>query len=628
MTRASRRGAALATGAVAGLAIATLVLPQLANTLKPTALGVALLTLVLGLLTLATQRFREFYRRRSELESALLAYPPELLGSADPVALGVCAPMPGPKSKVESASSEELLDRALTGSRYLVVKGPSGCGKSKAAADCASRVLPTVAGVVPFNAEGLGTLQAEEFALGVDHCDDGVCLWLDDLDRFLEVLDTRALNPRERSSATALARSLTHRDRRLTRLVATIRSDRWDDTRKGSDDPSQTLRRLESMATLVTLDEAGRVVDVQPELEPTHAGATDEQVARPAPPMRSDRQPANPPRAKPLWRDVLFVSLAIATAAVGIALAILYGVDRKVLVQPPPVSDQIASITSAMQSELGHGHVVFSERVSLHSTEEPSWIIGVQHGPVQSLHHGAVQSDDLRIYDVHNGWLERKLDFQPTAAGPNPPHLQQVADNSATAGVFNNNGAPEFIAGYNVLSRASPTILPFGIDWETGVGGSGYILRGLTEFRDFKEDPGPAFSLAHLDHSQAAFLESNYGRPITLRNRQLDPSNPWLRAYPVSAFALARQPSGRLLLGYLLRRYDYTRTNDLEFEVGQIRSGGVATHPCSSTNPTCSGPRRPEEIHVPPDKGDSQALEEEWPHLRSKWVQKIKETDL
>ncbi len=628
MSRASRRGAALATGGIAGLAIATLVLPQLANTLKPTAVGVALLTLVLGMLTLAAQRFREFYRRRTELDTALLAYPPELLGSADPIALGVVASNSEPHRSAElstSTSTADRLDRALMDSPCVVVRGPSACGKSKAAADAAARVWPSVAGIVPFNADGLGTLQDEEFHIGADRCDNGICLWLDDLDRFLGVLDTRSLTPRRRK--TAVGRRLTRRDPQAPRLIATVRSERWDETRKGTDDQSQTLRRLESVSTLVTLDQAGRVVDIQPEPEPEPEPEPG-QDGTPTPPALPSRPASKCPRAKPLWRDALFVVLALATAAVGVAIAILYGVDRKVLVQPPPVSDQIASITTAMQTHLGHGHVVFSERVWLHSTEEPSWIIGVQHGPTQSLKHGIANSDELRIYDVHDGWLELKLDFQPTVTGPSPPHLQQVADNSSAAGLFNNGGIPEFIAGYNLLSRASPTILPFGIDWQTGANGSGYVLRGLTEFSNFNERMGPGFSLPYLRRSEAAFLKANYDEPIMLRNRHVDLSNQDLSAYPVSAFALARQPSGRLLLGYLLRPYDYTRTNDLEFEVGQLRSGGVATHPCSWFNPTCWGPKRPEVIHVPPDKGDSQALLDEWPQLKSHWVHRLTETNL
>src|SRR6202044_2833873 len=120
----------------------------------------------------------------------------------------------------------------------------SACGKSKAAADAAARVWPSVAGLVPFNADGLGTLQDEEFHIGVDRCDNGICLWLDDLDRFLGVLDTRSLTPRRRK--TALGRRLTRRDPQAPRLIATVRSERWDETRKGTDDQSQTLRRLES----------------------------------------------------------------------------------------------------------------------------------------------------------------------------------------------------------------------------------------------------------------------------------------------------------------------------------------------------------------------------------------------
>jgi hypothetical protein len=626
MTRASRRGVALASGGVAGLAIATLVLPQLANTLKPTALAIGLLTLVLGLLTLMAQRCGEFYRRRSDLESALLAYPPDLLGTADPSTLGVFAPVTGRSGTASEpqplGSSHQRLDQALRDSSYVVVRGPIGCGKSRAAAEAASRVWQGVPVLVPFDAEGLRRLQDDEFDIKLIPRDRGVCVWLDGLNRFLGVLDTRALTPRRRNPAVRLARGLSRRGDYPARLVATIRDEQWASVRGGTDQRSEALRALERISTVVTLDEAGAVIDVQPE---STGDETDEATTSPS----AGGLPARTPRPKPPWRDALAFGLVMLTSLVAIVLAILYLWDVKELFQAPPISDQIASITAAMENDVGHGHVVFSDRAWLHSTEQPSWIIGVQHGPTHAARHaaklGLAKSDELRIYDIHDGWLDRKLDFQPTVVGGQAAELQQVAANSSgNAGLYNNSGTAEFIAGYAVGGYSSPTILPFGIDWETVGTKSGYKLAGLTQYRDADQDTGPGFSTQHLRPPQAAFLKTNYGKSITLKNGSSGVAwNPALLGYPVSAFALTLQPSGRLLLGYLLEAYDFAHTNDLELEVGQIRSGGIAMLPCSRLSPTCSGPARPEEVHVPPDKGDSQALLEEWPDLKSHWAHRI-----
>jgi hypothetical protein len=640
MTRASRRGAALATGGIAGLAIATLVLPQLANSLKPTALGIALLTLVLALLTLTAQRFGEFYRRRGEMESALLNYPPERLGEAEPWSLGMSAPRPkaGRQAEAGAGSAQPpLLDRALRDCDLVVVRGPTGGEKSNAAATSAARALPTVAAVIPMNANGLKTMQDAEFQLGIERCDDGICVWLDDLDRFLEVLDTRTLTPRQRRSPAALARRMTGHGRRAARLVATIRNDRWDEVRGGTGEQSQSLRRLAAAATVVTLDSAGNVVDVDPPLaqpsneargEEANSGS-DDGGTRPAATASehagAGRTAARPLRARPLWHDPLFDALAVFTAAAAVAVGALYGFDKKTLVQAPPISDQIATITSQMESDLGRGHIVFSDRARLHSTEEQSWIIGVQHGNLTNTHL-PVRSDELRIYDVHNGWLELELDFQPTGVGKRAATLQQVADNAEPAGLFNNGGIPEFIAGYRLPDRVD-SIVPFGIDWGTGNSGTGYVVKALTRYRDYRETPGPEFAVDGLPATQAEFLQSSYSRPLAFQNRAPDPLTHSLQGYPVSAFALSRQPAGRLLLGYLLGPYHSTAVNTVEFAVGQIRHGGIGVYPCARSNPNCSGPRTLEELRVWPDKGDSQALLEEWPHLRKHWVHPIKETN-
>ncbi|MEA2212753.1 MAG: hypothetical protein QOF83_2701 [Solirubrobacteraceae bacterium] len=161
MSSDNRRGVALATGSVAGLALATIVLPQIAGSLRPTALGIGLLTLALGLSNLAAQRLGQCYRRRSELETAVRDYPPPLLGTQNLDALGVypLPPTDAASYQARPRSEDERLAKAMTTSCCVVVHGGPRVGKSHAAARAAGESLGDIPVIVPFDADGLRALQ-------------------------------------------------------------------------------------------------------------------------------------------------------------------------------------------------------------------------------------------------------------------------------------------------------------------------------------------------------------------------------------------------------------------------------------------------------------------------------------
>lgn len=645
MTRA-RRGKVVAGGVgglALGLAFATVVLPQLADTLRPTAFGIAVVTACLGLVTAVSQYRRARLDRAADIETAL-EFPPCPLHTPRLEVGGVGSTRPNPQ-----------MVAAMRGPRRaVIVRGPREADKYSAALTAARVALPGFVVLVPFDADGLATVQDNDFAVGVHRSEAGLCVWLENLDRFLDTVDPRAF---ESASASGLLEWLRRTPTEI-RLIATIEERRWDELSAGTDQPAETLRRLERIAEVVDLGSAGDVADVTPPL--AHEQVTEAEIlvsdAKPddPDPSTAEAQARREARGRLLRRDGWFVaSVVIAVLAILTPFG-LYFLDRRGVVQAPPITDQMASIIGDMQRQLGHGHVVLDERVSLHDTEQDSWIVGVAHGdgapgdPTVRARRSAIGctltydshapsyvygSDEIRVYDVHDGWLDEELDFQPTLLGSQAASLSAVDQADANNGLYENGVTPQFIAGYSVGGCVSPMIVPFAIQWDNQRNPPRYDLKGLTEFSRVTaatEAPvaGPAFATRDVPAHQADFLRSTYSRLVSLRNAApRDGSDTRaMSAYPVSAFAVTLQPSGRLLLGYQLAPFDFERTNTLELEVGQLRSGGIAVFPCMQSDHTCTGPPVPEEIHVPPDRSADHALLLAWPVLERHWVNRICET--
>jgi len=148
---AARKTAALGAGAVGGVALFAVALPQLASTFNPTKLGTALLTVAAALVTAAGDRWIQLYKQRKALETAVRAWPPERLRAHDPATLGVYPPRDrdGNPQPYQPRAEDAELDQALGAAQIVVVDGPAGGGKSRAAAEAARRKLPVVPAIVP-----------------------------------------------------------------------------------------------------------------------------------------------------------------------------------------------------------------------------------------------------------------------------------------------------------------------------------------------------------------------------------------------------------------------------------------------------------------------------------------------
>ena len=599
--RTAQKGVAFGAGTAGGLALAALLLPQIASTLKPTDLGAALLAIAIALLTTIGQRLIERYSQRRALENALRAWPPQRLGAADPATLGVY-PAIGPGGRPEPyrpRDEDPDLRRALEESKIVVVHGPSGAGKSRAAAEAGRRVLAGVPAIVPLNADALRSLADGSVRVRLD--EPSICLWLDGLDRFVEAIDARALQ-----SLGKVAREV--------RIVATIRTEKWTELLSGSGQQSEAARALAA---------GGTVIELTP---------LDSVTGQPAPDTVDAARALSPVRkVAPRWRDPWLGSLGLGLLAT-LIVGLFAGLSGN-LVKPRPLDEQMDEIKSAALRGDANGrrHVVVDARVRFHSTEADSWVLVIEdrpsHDDFYSVASGNVKgplprSDELRIYDVSDGRLRLKLRFRPkpikSGDEQHPSGLVKLGAGAALATDYDDDGSNELIAGYSIPAEATQAFVPFGIDWEDGR----YQLVSLVPQRPRLSDRG-------LTAKAVAFRHEAYEERRTFQNEIRDRSfrHLALTGFRVQAFAYVEKPRTRLLTGYFAMDPETSPKRVVELHAGQFRTGALAVQPCTPTYAACQAPARAQEVTVPPDRGLDGGLLAAWDAIGSKWVKELRATE-
>ncbi len=605
-TAARRRVAYGTAGAAGGVALALLVVPALANTVKPTALGTALLTASLALVSTAAQRFSDRRKQLGGLEETIRTWPPEPLATADVTALGAY-PGRGPDGlpepyRTRPRGEDAALRQALQNADIVVIHGPPGAGTSRAAAEAARTVLGDYAAVIPVNAAALESLASDNECcsrvLG-----KRVCVWLDGLDRFIEVLD---------SSVLLRLANMT----RQVKIVATIRSSDWEELLTANGQPSETARIIANDACVIELGPRGTadelaVADVHGNaLQATPTGGLD-----------------------PVWADGWLVAYGAGLLAT-LTLMLIAGVTGFAggLLNPPSLQEQMSQITNQMLTRggAGGGHIVLDERVRFHATDADSWVIAVEDTPSHDRFTNAVancapgsqsncvtpapRSDELRIYDVHGGRLSLALDFRPSGVGTAAAELDTVPGAGAAGGEYDQDNAPELVAGYAWPDGAN-AVLPFGVYWQDGQ----YQVVALTPTH-------PQFPTHQRDPRLAVFIRQAYEQRISLPNAIVDPRfrSLTLAGFKVQSVALVQQPVARLLTGYY-SAYPGTNVQPkmLELLAGQVRPDLVVA-PCTPDYYACRAPRLEEEVIVPPDRDLGVGLLEAWGKVGSKWSQRVR----
>ena len=237
--RLRRTSAAGGAGAAAGLAIATLVLPQLTDIAGPTPLLTLFATVALALAGACVQRWVSFNNQLGALENALRVWPPLTLRATKLAALGVYPVKGRHGGEYQPRPEAQELERALRTGTPVVVLGPARAGKSRALREAACELFGDVPAIVPVGSDGLRWLADHDVDAKLDAPE--VCLWLDGLERFFDALDVPTLE------------TLTAVSSRKVRIVATIRTGQWESLLRGGGQQCEAARALCESAEVVKL---------------------------------------------------------------------------------------------------------------------------------------------------------------------------------------------------------------------------------------------------------------------------------------------------------------------------------------------------------------------------------------
>ena len=321
MNSRARRAATLTTGAGAILTFIALLIPQVADSLSLTTPGKILIAVGIGVLTACGQRLVSFLRARAAVQAALRVWPPEPLGSARLSTLGVFPAHDGDGRRVRyqprGDGEDAALADAMRNARTVIVHGPARCGKSRAASHAAATELPDVPAVIPLDAPSLHSLLDGGVDLPLSHPE--LCLWLDGLDRFTEVLDACSVESAQTNSSPS------------ARIVATVRSEEWTALVTGSGQNSEAARALAQDARIVELSA----------FAPAAPGDADDVTT---PPVVGTHG---------VLRDPPFLGLLGALLVVIVIGAIVAA--RGNLVKPASISQQIEQTTGELARRRGPG---------------------------------------------------------------------------------------------------------------------------------------------------------------------------------------------------------------------------------------------------------------------------------
>jgi hypothetical protein len=591
-------------------ALLALLIPEIAGDLSLTPWGKIVVAVGAGVFVTTTQRLLVLLTARRDVAAAVRTWPPECADGARLSTLGVYPARTAEPYVLRPAGEDSNVESALGNDtpQNVVIVGPPRCGKSRAASHAAAQKLKGLPVLAPLGADGLRTLLDRGADVKLRRNPKRTrCLWLDPLDEFAGTLDP--------SSIDALGAS----SQPIVRIIASVEREAWTKLLKDPGAQGQSARALADSATIVALKRpAGAAWNARLDLPLPGSAA----ALGPDDGAREHGTHPRPVKPRRLVRDAVLGSLVgglLLVVAAGFYVGPGFGIDdigRHDFIQPPSIEDQINTTIDNLEQNLG-GHVVLSERVQLHRTDQPSWLVVLR---------GRDHSDQLRIYDVEGAHLTKELDYVPadgTRDGGSDTHVLQFVRLKAGARPYDDyadNGQDELIAAFTQPSLLSATtqrtrlaarrLLPFAVQWRR----NRYTLMPLTPARPAWLAPG--------------FEALNYGRPQTITNASKTADTTQvgsaITGYPIQAFALTRTPGLRLLTGYLARYATVGEARVLAIHANRIYWGdGINLRPCRYHDPRCNGPATPQYISVPADTDLSVGLLQGWGLDYHEWTDPV-----
>ncbi len=506
--------------AVGGAAFALIqILQGTISAFNPRPVVSVLISVFAALVGSTLGRMRQNTIEARRLTALLRVWPLTSLDDCDALTLGVFPArqleLPGvqgsndPLPPYVPREIDDGLRRALQAGGLVIVVGPERSGKSRTVYEAGRAVLGSRQVVLPFDGSSLSELADEDWS----GCDADAVWWLDDLERFLEEMGSTEL---ERVADGGL------------QVVATIREERWQSLLRGVGEDGERGRRLRGAAQVFRLpatlavteaaDAAGLLgdIDLSRGLGEALRAPDEGSIPRPAPRARPGRRP----------RDPALGLVAVGTVATAVALALVIGAGGFSPVKAPPIGAQIDAIRqrAAAADEV----TLIARPVHLHGFDQASYLFVMQPA--------SQGSDELRIYDVVDGFLRLRLDFQPHTATRASSDAEAVPLSIQASGAgfdygleglrvrdLFNNGEDELIGDYSQLPLGVGVKLPILVSWDDIA--QRYRLHAMLTQRPSRV---PQFRLG-----------GDVGTPYLLRDTS---TGIVLRAWPVTEYLVA--PAG------------------------------------------------------------------------------------
>jgi hypothetical protein len=315
-----------------------------------------------------------------------------------------------------------------------------------------------------------------------------------------------------------------------------------------------------------------------------------------------------------------------AYAAVGIVLtgAILFGVEKGIeaLVDrlnpnPPPIADQLQTI--AAQEERRGRRVLEAFQADIKGFGgSPSQVVVFRDlgaFPIDPERFGKAGSDEIVIYDEHDGRLEPAFRFRPEQREPIYVFRVEAVDD------LDNNGRTEIVGAFYQVAMAPIQPRPVLIRWRAD---HGYELRAILT----RAAVWDALRGAPGRGEYATFVRKLARQPTQLRDAQ---SGMVVETYPVENFVLSEgrrwldgEPAGAVLVAaYVAEGHAHCCVTQLQLAAWPLDLLGseLVSWECASSFPTEPGdttaPRR-SLFSVRPGETVDEALTRAWAAARAR----------
>ncbi len=457
--------------------------------------------------------------RDARLRELLGIWPAETLPEVDMLRLGVY-PLrrdADPAAPYVPRASDAPLRAALGEGCVALVHGPARSGKSRTALEALRAARPGARILAPRGREALAELLALDPPIDLGDADTVV--WLDGLERFAGTLDALSLD-----GLVALAHGST--------VVMTVRDSDWTRLLAASGDNGETARAVAARARAFELPAALTATETEA-AQSVYPGVDFASGIGAALAARGTENAPPPPRTPvpveqidPVPSGSRDPELMLPLVGVVAALAAVALIWTQAGFSTPVAPSVVSQVTKIRQDVATKGREVQHYQIRLQGADADF------DQYFRLIDPRGRRSDEVEIYDLENGRLKKRFDFEP--AGP-----RAIFRTRATKDV-NGDGSQDVVAGisYACTHASCPrggSMLPVVINWDDAH--HRYRIVGLNLRRP------------QVDGSVAASDAADYDGWV----RFADPGrHESVAGYRVENFGFTKFGSARLLIGAYL----------------------------------------------------------------------------